>query len=127
MPLKRFPDGFLWGTSTSSFQVEMGRGEPASTSDWWRWVHDEENIRRGNASGAFPEQGPGFWEFYREDLQMAREELGNEATRLSLDWARVFPRPTFDAAVHVESDENGDVMGVEVNDTTMRSLKELAD
>jgi beta-glucosidase/6-phospho-beta-glucosidase/beta-galactosidase len=42
--------GFLWGTSTASFQVEMGLGEPAKHSDWWVWVHDEENIRKGNAS-----------------------------------------------------------------------------
>jgi beta-galactosidase len=127
MPLRRFPDGFLWGTSTSSFQVEMGRGEPASASDWWKWVHDEDNIRRGNASGAFPEQGPGFWELYREDLQRAKEELGNNAVRLSVDWARVFPRPTFDTAVRIELDENGDVMGVEVDDAAIRSLKTSAD
>ncbi len=127
MPLIRFPNGFLWGTSTSSFQIEMGRGDLASASDWWTWVHDEENIRRGNASGAFPEQGPGFWELYREDLRLAKEELGNNAIRLSIDWSRIFPKPTFDTEVLVQTDEFGDVVEVDVDDTAMRSLEALAD
>ena len=28
-----FPEGFLWGVATSSFQVEMGRGSDADGSD----------------------------------------------------------------------------------------------
>jgi len=42
----KFPEGFLWGVATSSFQVEMGRGDVANGSDWWVWLHDEENKKR---------------------------------------------------------------------------------
>jgi beta-galactosidase len=64
-----FPERFLWGTSTASFQIEMGLGEPSTESDWWVWVHNQENIKRGNVSGSYPEQGPGFWELYKERAQ----------------------------------------------------------
>ena len=46
MSSREFPEGFLWGTSTASFQIEMGLGEPSTESDWWVWVHDQENIKR---------------------------------------------------------------------------------
>ncbi len=59
MSPKRFPEGFLWGTATSAFQVEMGRGPPATKSDWFAWVHDEENIATGRVSGDTPLDGPG--------------------------------------------------------------------
>lgn len=91
MSPKRFPEGFLWGTAICAFQVEMGRGEPSPHSDWYAWVHDERNIARGRVSGDLPEDGPGFWELYSDDLKRAREELGNNAIRLSLDWRRISP------------------------------------
>ena len=80
-----FPEGFLWGVATSSFQVEMGRGDDANGSDWWAWVHDAENKRRGWVSGDVPEDGPGFWELYKRDLGLARG-LGCNSFRMSLDW-----------------------------------------
>ena len=127
MSSREFPEGFLWGTSTSSFQIEMGAGEPSADSDWWVWVHDEENIRRGNASGAFPENGPGFWELYKHDLRRAREKLGNNAIRLSVDWSRIFPQPTTEVPVNQEFDEHGNIMHVNVDESAMRSLRKRAD
>lgn len=88
-----FPEGFLWGVATSSFQVEMGRGSDADGSDWWTWVHDVENKRRGWVSGDVPEEGPGFWELYKRDLGLARG-LGCNFFRMSLDWVRIFPGST---------------------------------
>ena len=66
MSPKRFPEGFLWGTATSAFQVEMGRGAPAKGSDWYAWVHDKDNIAAGRVSGDTPLDGPGSWELYKK-------------------------------------------------------------
>ena len=124
---KKFPDGFLWGTSTCSFQVEMGLGEPADKSDWWVWVHDPENIQRGNASGIFPEDGPGFWETYPEDLRRAKVGLANNAVRLSLDWTRIFPDSTKSIPVEKMYDEHSNIIDVNVDHEAILLLEDLAD
>lgn len=124
---KPFPDGFLWGTAISSFQAEMGRGEPASASDWGAWVHDAENISGRRVSGEFPEDGPGFWELYPGDLRLAREGLGNNAIRLSIDWARIFPASTEEVPVDAKRDSYGNISGITVDEGVMRGLGEFAD
>lgn len=127
MSPKRFPEGFLWGTATSAFQVEMGRGPPSKESDWYVWVHDEDNIAAGRVSGDTPLDGPGSWELYPEDFRIAREELGNNSIRLSLDWSRLFPGSTEAITANVERDERGNICGVTVNDAAMEGLQALAD
>jgi beta-galactosidase len=101
---KHFPEGFLWGTATAAFQVEMWRDDPSTQSDWYAWVHDADNIARGRVSGDLPEDGPGFWELYPDDFKLAREELGNNTVRLSLDWSRILSRSTESVEVAVERD-----------------------
>ncbi|MFQ6053143.1 MAG: family 1 glycosylhydrolase [Candidatus Bathyarchaeia archaeon] len=127
MSPRRFPEGFLWGTATSAFQVEMGRGEPSPHSDWYAWVHDEGNIASGRVSGDLPEDGPGSWELYGGDLRLARDELGNNAIRLSLDWSRIFPRSTRAVEVDIDHDDHGNVSRVNVDEDSMRSLRAAAD
>ena len=77
----------------SGFQVEMGKGPIDPNSDWFKWVHDPKNIKLGIVSGDLPEDGPGFWELYHEDLLRAKRELNNNAIRLSVEWSRIFPTP----------------------------------
>jgi beta-galactosidase len=124
---KSFPEGFLWGTATAAFQVEMGRGEPSTRSDWYAWVNNPDNVTCGRVSGDLPEDGPGFWELYPVDFRLAREDLGNNAVRLSLDWSRIFPRSTESVEVAVERDGFGNVSGVDVGEEAMRGLRETAD
>lgn len=72
------PDGFWWGTATSSTQAEGS----APRSDHRRW----EELGRVPPSG----DGNGFGTHYAEDLaQLA--ELGLTHHRLSLEWARLEP------------------------------------
>ena len=87
---KKFPEGFLWGTAISAFQVEMGRGEPSDKTDWWAWVHDEGIKEEGITSGHTPMDGPGFWELYAEDFRLIKEDLGCQSVRMSIDWGRLF-------------------------------------
>lgn len=110
----------------SAFQAEMGRGEIDSNSDWFVWAHDKENIEKGLVSGDLPEKGPGFWELYADDLRLAREGLGSNAIRLSMDWSRIFPNPTTDVPVKVALDRRGNISDVEIPEDSMQLLEEKA-
>ncbi|HUS79080.1 MAG TPA: glycoside hydrolase family 1 protein [Patescibacteria group bacterium] len=122
-----FPEGFLWGTAISSFQAEMGRGEPSKGTDWWAWVHDPENIKVGRVSGDSPVDGPGFWELYDDDLEMCRSQLGGNSVRLSIDWGRIFPEPTSDVEVNVKRDKFDNVCQLDIDNSNMDALERLAD
>jgi beta-galactosidase len=92
-----FPPGFLWGTAVSAFQTEAG-ANPASNdpgTDWWTWVHDPAGIAAKRVSGDLPEDGPGSYDLYGTDLQLAHK-LKTNAFRMSIEWSRIFPRSTRD-------------------------------
>jgi len=110
----------------SAFQVEMSRGEIDPNSDWFVWVHDKKNIENGLVSGDLPEDGPGFWELYASDLKMAKEELGNNAIRLSMDWSRIFPTSTTDVPTRVVFDGHGNLSEVDIGEDGMHLLTERA-
>ena len=93
---QRFPSGFLWGTASSGFQTEMG-GSPANVdrgTDWFAWTHDAFNLENGVVSRDKPERGPGHWNRFASDVDLAARELHNNAMRISIEWSRVFPRST---------------------------------
>jgi beta-glucosidase len=74
-----FPPGFLWGVATAGYQYEGGD----QTSQWAAW----ERARRvkhpiGNATD--------HWNRWEEDLDLAKD-LGLNAFRMSIEWARIEP------------------------------------
>lgn len=76
-----FPDGFLWGTASSSHQCEGGN----SNNQWYRWEtqgHILSGEQCGNASD--------WWRNAEVDFERA-EQMENNALRLSLEWSRVEP------------------------------------
>ncbi len=83
MPMKKeleFPEGFLWGSACSSYQVEGG----IDGCDW------SEDFPAGRACD--------FWNRYEEYFDMA-QELHQNVFRLSLEWSRIEPEEgRFDAA-----------------------------
>lgn len=98
-----FPAGFLFGTATAGFQVDMGcptlpRSVCADVhSDWYAYMTDPELLQhpRTYLHGDDPAvTGPGHWELYPQDHARARDELHNNAFRMSLEWSRVFPEST---------------------------------
>jgi beta-galactosidase len=112
-----FGDGFLWGTAIAGFQAEAGKGRNADPgSDWYVWTHDPGNIAAGTVSGDLPEDGPGHWQRFRHDLDLAADDLRNNAFRFSIEWSRIFPRST----------EEVDV-GAEIDEADLRRLDRLAD
>ena len=80
-----FPRGFLWGTATSSHQVEGGN----SNNNWWAYEQQPGAILEGHKSGAACDWWGGKW---RDDFQRA-EEAGQNAHRFSIEWSRVQPLP----------------------------------
>lgn len=82
-PLLQFPAGFLWGSATSSHQVEGGN----ENNDWSEWEKVPGRIARGFRAG----RACDWWAGRAEgDLTLARE-LGHSAHRLSLEWSRLEP------------------------------------
>lgn len=123
-----FPRGFLWGVSLSGFQFEMGdpKGEGLDpNSDWYVWVHDPLNISTGLVSGDLPENGCGYWVYFERDHDNARW-LNLNAFRLGVEWSRVFPKPTFEVEVDVQTEE-GHIVHVDISENALSRLDGLAD
>ena len=86
----RFPDGFLWGTATSAYQVEGAVHEDGrSPSIWDIFTHipgkiaDQSNADRAND----------HYHRYKEDVSLMKA-LGARTYRFSIAWPRVFPEGT---------------------------------
>ena len=77
----RFPDGFLWGTASSSYQCEGGN----TNSQWYRW-EQQGHILTGEQCG----EACNWWEIAEDDFMLA-EQMENNALRLSIEWSRVEP------------------------------------
>jgi len=75
----KFPEGFLWGAATSSYQVEGNN----SNSDWWEW---EKQGKADNESGIACD----YWNRYKSDHDLL-SELGVNLFRSSIEWSRIEP------------------------------------
>ncbi len=102
-PSGEFPEGFIFGSATAGFQVEMGCPTLPSdqcddtASDWYAYVMSPEmqDDALTFLSGDDPSKvGPGHWELYENDYDLARNELHNNSFRMSLEWSRIFPTST---------------------------------
>jgi len=124
-----FSKDFLWGVSQSGFQFEMGdplgRSVDANT-DWYNWVHDPINIKKGVVKGDLPEDGIDYWNKYKQDHEIAKS-LGLNAFRIGIEWSRIFPKNTSPVKVGIERDEDRTISKIEINDTIIEKLQEMAD
>ena len=77
----QFPEGFLWGTASSSYQCEGGN----TNNQWYRW-EQEGHILTGETCG----EADNWWENAERDFDLA-EQIENNALRLSLEWSRIEP------------------------------------
>jgi beta-glucosidase len=85
---RAFPPGFMWGVASAGFQSEGGD----TTSNWAAWT------KAGHGSQPIGIAVDG-WHRYTEDADLSRG-LGLNSFRLSLEWAKLEPRPgQIDAAV----------------------------
>ena len=86
----KFPPGFLWGVSTSAYQIEGG-----IDNDWSEWERTE--VRRKklkeenkNLSDFICGQACDSYNKYEEDLDLVKG-LNCGAYRMGLEWARLEP------------------------------------
>jgi beta-glucosidase len=84
---RSFPDGFLWGIATASYQVEGawnedGKGE----SIWDRYTHQVGRIR-GDATG---DVACDHYHLYPQDIGIIKQ-LNLKSYRFSIAWTRIQP------------------------------------
>lgn len=123
-----FPESFVWGVSSSSFQFEMGdslRRFIDPNSDWWHWSRDPHNIREGRVSGDLPEEGVDYASRYAGDHMLA-QELGLNTIRIQVEWSRIFPCPTTGVEAEVRRDGLGLISDVRLGEEEMEALSTLA-
>jgi beta-glucosidase len=77
----RFPEGFLWGTSTAAHQIEGGN----VNNDWWVWEHTP-------GSGCAESSADACDSLHRwpDDVDLVAG-MGLGAYRFSLEWSRIEP------------------------------------
>ncbi|MGA8027215.1 MAG: GH1 family beta-glucosidase [Bryobacteraceae bacterium] len=83
----RFPDGFLWGMATASYQVEGawnedGKGE----SIWDRFSHTVGKVKGGATGDIACDQ----YHLYPEDIATLKR-LNQKSYRFSISWPRIQP------------------------------------
>jgi len=86
----KFPKGFLWGTSTSAYQIEGG-----ITNDWSEWEKSEARSKKLKKNGKNPADyicgnGCSSYNRYKEDLDLA-VSLNTNSIRIGIEWARIQP------------------------------------
>ncbi|MBW4436765.1 MAG: beta-glucosidase [Pleurocapsa minor GSE-CHR-MK-17-07R] len=84
----KFPDGFLWGSATSSYQIEGAVATDGRLpSIWDTFSHTPGRVLNGDTGDIANRH----YELFRDDVAMMAD-LGLQAYRFSIAWPRVFPQ-----------------------------------
>lgn len=82
---KKFPENFLWGASSSAFQIEGAWDEDGKGQT----VADYNSFKRSHLQ-ADSKVASDFYHRYKEDIALMKE-LGLKIYRFSISWARIIP------------------------------------
>jgi len=84
---RKFPQGFVWGCATASYQIEGGVNEGGrKPSVWDIFSHTPGKTHNGDTGDVADDS----YHRYKEDVGLLRE-LGVGAYRMSIAWSRIFP------------------------------------
>jgi beta-glucosidase len=84
----RFPDDFVWGAATASYQIEGAIAEDGRAPSVW----DAFSLTPGRVeNGDTGDIACDFYHRYPEDVQLMKR-LGLDAFRFSIAWPRVIPQ-----------------------------------
>lgn len=85
----KFPEGFLWGSATSAYQVEGG-----IENDWWVWGHRNRKnpVAVLTKKISIPKAGRAcdHYNRYEEDFDLLKS-LNQNTYRFSIEWSRIEP------------------------------------
>lgn len=88
--LRNFPQGFLWGSATASYQVEGAVKEDGrGPSIWDVFSHTPGKTHNGDTGDVADDH----YHRYKEDIALMRD-LGLTTYRFSVAWPRIFPNGT---------------------------------
>ncbi|HMF63724.1 MAG TPA: GH1 family beta-glucosidase [Edaphobacter sp.] len=87
---RHFPQGFLWGSATASYQVEGAVNEDGrGPSIWDTFSHIAGKTNNGDTGDVANDH----YHRYKEDVQLMKA-LGLKTYRFSVAWPRIFPQGT---------------------------------
>ncbi|MFJ4644377.1 GH1 family beta-glucosidase [Streptomyces bobili] len=89
-PIPQFPDGFLWGVSTSAHQIE-GAADAREPSVWDAFTAEPGRIKDGSTAAVACDH----YHRYGEDVALLAG-LGVDAYRFSVSWPRVLSKGGLD-------------------------------
>lgn len=86
----KFPKNFIWGASTSAYQIEGG-----IRCDWSEWEISDDRIKELKSKGLNPDdficgQAVDSYNKFNEDLKCIKE-LNLGGYRMGIEWARIEP------------------------------------
>ncbi len=89
-PVSSFPQGFLWGSATASYQVEGAvREDGRGVSIWDTFSHTPGKTHNGDTGDVSADS----YHRYAEDITLMKD-LGLKSYRFSIAWPRIFPQGT---------------------------------
>jgi beta-glucosidase len=87
---RQFPQGFYWGTATSSYQIEGAWNEDGKgPSIWDTYAHTPGKIRNNDNGDVANDH----YHRYKEDVALMKD-IGAKSYRFSIAWPRIFPQGT---------------------------------
>ncbi len=88
MSLSTFPEGFLWGAATASYQIEGAANEDGRGSSVWdTFSHTPGKVAHGETGDVACDH----YHRYAEDVALM-SEIGLPNYRFSISWTRLFPQ-----------------------------------
>jgi len=87
---RRFPEGFLWGSATASYQVEGAVHEDGrGMTIWDTFSHTAGKTHNGDTGDVADD----FFHLYGQDVELMKG-MGLTSCRFSVAWSRIFPSGT---------------------------------
>lgn len=84
-----FPDGFVWGAATASYQIEgAATADGRGASIWDTFSATPGKVLNGDTGAVACDH----YNRYADDIRLMRDEIGLDAYRFSIAWPRILPQ-----------------------------------